>query len=129
MKLEAPRREVEIVQDQNGLDLMLGELEKNTETLAIDTERASGFRYSQRAYLIQVGLADAGIFLIDPIALNEVEPDWNSRVAPELNSKPYTLLLRTCPACRNLVFKAPKSLTPNSPQDWLAFRGSDSVQW
>jgi ribonuclease D len=36
--------------------------------LAVDTERASGFRYYQRAYLLQFARADAGVFLIDPIA-------------------------------------------------------------
>ena len=36
---------------------------------AIDAERASGFRYSQRAYLIQVFRRGAGSFLFDPPAL------------------------------------------------------------
>ncbi|MGC5169915.1 ribonuclease D [Microbacterium sp. DT81.1] len=34
--------------------------------VAVDVERASGFRYSQRAYLIQVFRRGAGIFLFDP---------------------------------------------------------------
>ncbi len=34
--------------------------------VAVDVERASGFRYSQRAYLIQVYRRDAGVFLFDP---------------------------------------------------------------
>jgi len=34
--------------------------------VAVDVERASGFRYSQRAYLIQVFRRGAGIFLLDP---------------------------------------------------------------
>lgn len=37
--------------------------------IAIDAERASGFRYSQRAYLIQVFRRGAGIFLFDPPAV------------------------------------------------------------
>ncbi len=37
--------------------------------IAIDAERASGFRYSQRAYLIQVFRRGAGIFLFDPPAI------------------------------------------------------------
>ncbi|MEP6852179.1 MAG: HRDC domain-containing protein [bacterium] len=37
--------------------------------LAVDAERASGYRYSQRAYLIQLARAGAGIVLIDPIAV------------------------------------------------------------
>lgn len=35
---------------------------------AIDAERASGFRYSNRAYLIQVRRAGAGTVLIDPVS-------------------------------------------------------------
>jgi len=37
--------------------------------VAIDAERASGFRYSQRAYLIQVFRRGAGSFLFDPPAI------------------------------------------------------------
>jgi ribonuclease D len=40
--------------------------------IAIDAERASGFRYSQRAYLIQLKRAGAGIALIDPIAVPDL---------------------------------------------------------
>ncbi|MFC4244487.1 HRDC domain-containing protein [Gryllotalpicola reticulitermitis] len=39
--------------------------------VAVDAERASGFRYSQRAYLIQVFRRGAGVFLFDPIALSD----------------------------------------------------------
>ena len=49
--------------------------------IAIDAERASGYRYSQRAYLIQVYRRGAGTYLFDPPAvgdfseLNEVLSD------------------------------------------------------
>jgi len=36
--------------------------------IAIDAERASGYRYGQRAYLIQLRRAGAGTALVDPIA-------------------------------------------------------------
>jgi ribonuclease D len=36
--------------------------------LAVDAERASGYRYSQRAYLVQLRRAGYGTVLIDPIA-------------------------------------------------------------
>ena len=39
--------------------------------IAIDAERASGFRYSQRAYLIQIFRRDAGTFLFDPPAVGD----------------------------------------------------------
>jgi ribonuclease D len=40
--------------------------------LAIDAERASGFTYSQRAYLIQIHRRDAGTFLFDPPAIGDM---------------------------------------------------------
>jgi ribonuclease D len=39
--------------------------------IAVDTERASGYRYSQRAYLVQVRREGAGTFLVDPVALDD----------------------------------------------------------
>lgn len=42
-------------------------LAEGTGPIALDTERASGYRYSQRAYLIQIRRTGAGSFLIDPI--------------------------------------------------------------
>jgi ribonuclease D len=42
--------------------------------VAIDAERASGYRYSPRAYLIQLRREGAGTFLIDPIAFDSLAP-------------------------------------------------------
>jgi ribonuclease D len=42
--------------------------------VAIDAERASGYRYSQRAYLIQVRRDGAGIGLIDPLPFHDLSP-------------------------------------------------------
>jgi ribonuclease D len=42
--------------------------------VAIDAERASGYRYSQRAYLVQLRRDGVGTVLVDPIAL----PDLSS---------------------------------------------------
>lgn len=39
--------------------------------IAIDAERASGFRYSQRAYLIQIFRRGSGTFLFDPPAVGD----------------------------------------------------------
>lgn len=41
--------------------------------VALDAERASGFRYGQRAYLIQIRRAGAGTALIDPIAVTRFD--------------------------------------------------------
>jgi ribonuclease D len=55
-------------------DAYLAAVEKisaGTGPIAIDTERASGFRYSQRAYLIQIFRRGAGTFLFDPPAIGD----------------------------------------------------------
>lgn len=60
--------------------------------VAIDTERASGYRYSQRAYLVQLRREGAGTVLVDPIALDsELHPlsaalagtEWVLHAAPQ----------------------------------------------
>lgn len=43
-------------------------LAEGTGAFAVDAERASGFRYSNRAYLIQIRRAGAGTVLIDPVS-------------------------------------------------------------
>ncbi|BBX74131.1 ribonuclease D [Mycobacterium shinjukuense] len=43
-------------------------LDRGSGPFAVDAERASGFRYSNRAYLIQIRRADAGTVLIDPVS-------------------------------------------------------------
>lgn len=43
-----------------------------TGPVALDAERASGYRYSQRAYLVQLRRAGAGTVLIDPLPLDDL---------------------------------------------------------
>ncbi|WP_293305519.1 ribonuclease D [Mycolicibacterium sp.] len=43
------------------------QLASGTGPFAVDAERASGFRYSNRAYLIQIRRSGAGTVLIDPV--------------------------------------------------------------
>lgn len=55
---------------------LLGALENlkiGVGPLAIDAERASGFRYGNTAYLIQVHREKTDVFLIDPIGLSQTE--------------------------------------------------------
>ena len=47
-------------------------LAAGTGPLAVDAERASGYRYSQRAYLVQLRREGAGTALIDPISLPDL---------------------------------------------------------
>ena len=53
-----------------------------TGPIAIDAERASGYRYSQRAYLIQIYRRGAGTFLFDPPAIGSFA-ELNEVIAPE----------------------------------------------
>ena len=57
------------------ISVTVGEIEAAAQLLdggrgpfAVDAERASGFRYSNRAYLIQIRRAGAGTMLIDPVS-------------------------------------------------------------
>ena len=50
--------------------------------IAIDAERASGFRYSQRAYLIQIFRRGSGTFLFDPPAIGQFT-ELNDALADE----------------------------------------------
>ncbi|WP_097322356.1 ribonuclease D [Paractinoplanes atraurantiacus] len=43
-----------------------------TGPVAVDAERASGYRYTQRAYLVQLRRAGAGTVLIDPLPLDDL---------------------------------------------------------
>src|SRR3546814_19218765 len=58
--------EYAVIADTDGFSAAVRALGDGTGPVAVDVERASGFRYSQRAYLIQVFRRDAGIFLFDP---------------------------------------------------------------
>ncbi len=71
MKLLEPRRPFLLVENQDQLAQAITEL-TSEEVLAVDAERASGFRYSQRAYLVQFATSKQ-IFLIDPTCFSETE--------------------------------------------------------
>jgi ribonuclease D len=51
-----------------GLAEAVRRLQAGTGPVAVDAERASGYRYGQRAYLVQLRREGAGTVLIDPIA-------------------------------------------------------------
>ncbi len=50
--------------------------------IAVDAERASGFRYSQRAYLIQMYRRGSGTFLFDPPAIGRFD-ELNQAIAAD----------------------------------------------
>ena len=57
----------EPIDTEAGLLKAIEELTLGTGPFAVDAERASGFRYSGRAYLIQIKRNGGGLHLIDPI--------------------------------------------------------------
>ena len=57
----------EIIETEEGFRSALNQLAQGLGPFAVDAERASGFRYSARAYLIQIKRTDGGLHLIDPI--------------------------------------------------------------
>ncbi|MGH8823275.1 MAG: HRDC domain-containing protein [Jiangellaceae bacterium] len=57
-----------VVTDGDGLADTVQAFGTATGPVAVDAERASGYRYSHRAYLVQVRRAGAGTALIDPLA-------------------------------------------------------------
>jgi ribonuclease D len=56
-----------IIDTEEAFDRALAELATGTGPFAFDAERASGFKYSARAYLIQIKRKNGGLHLIDPI--------------------------------------------------------------
>ena len=66
--------EYDVITDAAGLAAAADALAAGTGPVAVDVERASGFRYSQRAYLIQVYRRGAGVFLVDPPAVGDLSP-------------------------------------------------------
>lgn len=61
--------EYEVIADLRGAERAAEHLADGSGPVAVDVERASGFRYSQRAYLIQVFRQDGGLYLFDPPAI------------------------------------------------------------
>ena len=55
------------VADATALAEAVAALAAGTGPVAVDAERASGYRYGQRCYLVQVRREGAGTFLIDPL--------------------------------------------------------------
>ncbi|MFD2764748.1 ribonuclease D [Micromonospora eburnea] len=54
------------------LDEVVARFAAGMGPVALDAERASGYRYSQRAYLVQLRRAGAGTVLIDPLPLPDL---------------------------------------------------------
>ncbi|MGW4404440.1 HRDC domain-containing protein [Nonomuraea sp. NPDC004702] len=56
-----------VIADAHGLARVVDAFAAGTGPVAVDAERASGYRYGNRAYLVQLRRAGAGTALIDPV--------------------------------------------------------------
>ena len=63
-----------ITDSEAGLTEACAAIAAGTGPVGIDAERASGYRYSNRAYLIQLRREGAGTWLVDPIAFESLAP-------------------------------------------------------
>ncbi len=62
-----------VVETLEALRAVCADLAAGTGPVAIDAERASGYRYSSRAYLIQLRRAGSTTWLVDPIAFDSLD--------------------------------------------------------
>jgi ribonuclease D len=62
------------VDTPGALDRIVSSFQAGVGPVAVDAERASGYRYGQRAYLIQLRRAGAGTALIDPLPFEDLIP-------------------------------------------------------
>ena len=67
--MQAPHVLVNVIDTVEGYLAAVEAIAAGHGPIAIDAERASGFRYSQRAYLIQIYRRGSGTFLLDPPAI------------------------------------------------------------
>lgn len=83
---ETPRQadhvEVDVIDNHEDYLRAVESIRAGSGPIAIDAERASGYRYSQRAYLIQIFRRGAGTFLFDPPAIGSFT-ELNDVIAPE----------------------------------------------
>ncbi|WP_438871156.1 ribonuclease D [Paractinoplanes tereljensis] len=60
------------VETETELAEVVAKMAAGTGPVAVDAERASGYRYTQRAYLVQLRRTGAGTALIDPMPLDDL---------------------------------------------------------
>lgn len=65
---------LEVIEAQADLEQAAEALASGHDPVAVDVERANGFRYSARAYLLQLYRRGSGTFLIDPVAVQSFAP-------------------------------------------------------
>ncbi|MDO4898529.1 MAG: ribonuclease D [Rothia sp. (in: high G+C Gram-positive bacteria)] len=63
-----------VINTGRGLARVAKILAEQTGPVAVDTERASGIRYGQRAFLVQLKRGSSGVIVIDPEAFDDLAP-------------------------------------------------------
>ena len=66
-----PHAPLHVIANREEFLFAVARLAEGEGPFAVDAERASGFRYSQRAYLIQIFRRGSGAFLFDPPAIGD----------------------------------------------------------
>ncbi|MGJ3509542.1 HRDC domain-containing protein [Enemella sp. A6] len=80
--LRAPADGVpEVIDSPTGLDEVAHRISETSGPVALDAERAHGFRYTTRAYLVQLRREGVGTRLIDPIGVARQRPRPGSDLA------------------------------------------------
>lgn len=64
----------QLVDNDAAFAAMVADLSTYPGAVALDTERASGYRYNQKAYLVQIRRTDSPIYLIDPLEISDFQP-------------------------------------------------------
>ncbi|GAA1418293.1 HRDC domain-containing protein [Agrococcus citreus] len=64
----------EVVTDPDALQAAADRLAAGTGPVAVDAERANGFRYTAKAYLVQLHRRGSGTVLVDPTAIDDLSP-------------------------------------------------------
>jgi ribonuclease D len=64
----------EVIDTDEKFEIAINQLNEGFGPFAVDAERASGYKYSSRAYLIQIKRNKGGLHLIDPIAFGPLHP-------------------------------------------------------
>lgn len=70
--LSTPDHGLEVITSVGAWERVLDVVAAGTGPIAVDVERASGFRYSQRAYLVQIYRRGGTNFLVDPLEVSDL---------------------------------------------------------
>lgn len=102
----AEQGDLTVIDTRSQLDAAIARLAEGHGPVAIDTERASGYRYSDRAYLVQFYRRGAGTVLVDPLPFADLLD-----VAAAIDSEQWVLHAATqdLPSMRELGLD-PKAL-------------------